>query len=188
MSPDSAAIVWPLGESTISCESSGTRVKRWRICPLAVPLVAMVLPSLPTFEKTSSSPELETSESYGRETRTAPYVLGRGSWRSELRTVDVRQERWLSRDRGLGGGTQISSRLDTSELGALEKRVEHGRDLGTAYRLTTGKILPSDDGTTDRTLGSVVTERNARVVDKHAQAVPLVVQVRNRFAQLAPRQ
>jgi hypothetical protein len=54
------------------------------------------------------------------------------------------QERRLSGQGVLGGGAQIAPGFDAGELGALEQRVEDGRDLGAAHRLASGKVpLPT---------------------------------------------
>ena len=37
--------------------------------------------------------------------------------------------------------TRPATRLDTSKLGALEQRVEHGRDFGSAHPLTISEVL-----------------------------------------------
>ena len=49
-------------------------------------------------------------------------------------------------DRGLGGGAQISSRIDASEPGTLDQRVEQRRDFSAAQGLAAVMIFAADHG------------------------------------------
>jgi hypothetical protein len=59
--------------------------------------------------------------------------------------VHVRQKWCRSSDCSLSRGAQVLSRLDTSKLGALEQRVEYGRDLGAAHGFAISEVLSADD-------------------------------------------
>lgn len=102
--------------------------------------------------------------------------------------MDVRQERWLLRQRSRDSGTQIVARLDTSEFGTFEQRVEHGRDLRAAHGLAACEVLSADDGSAHTAFGGVVAERYAWVIEEHAEAVPLVVQIDDGLPQATARQ
>lgn len=68
---------------------------------------------------------------------------------------------------------KVPGRVDADELGGLEQRVEGGGDLGASTRLGSVVILAPDDRSTDGTLGGIVVERDARVLDKAGEAVPV---------------
>jgi hypothetical protein len=68
------------------------------------------------------------------------------------------------------------------ELGGLDQRVEDGGYLGTPARLRAVVILAAYDGTSDRSLGRIVVQRNTRVVEEASEPIPVGDGVRGGLA------
>lgn len=49
-------------------------------------------------------------------------------------------------------------------------------------------ILAADDGAAERSLGRIVVERDARILDESREARPALEHVAHRFPEIAPRQ
>lgn len=93
----------------------------------------------------------------------------------------MRQEHGAARigERGL---TQVTRRVDATELGSLEQRVEGRGDLGPSLRLRPEVVPPTDDRTADAALGGVVVEGDPSVVEESDEAVPVRDDVRGGVA------
>src|SRR2546426_293908 len=87
---------------------------------------------------------------------------------------------------GEGGASrcqQIALGLDAAELCRFDEAVEERGDFEAAPRARAVVILATEDHTAEAALGSIVVERNARVVEKACQPAPQPEQIPDRFAE-----
>jgi len=89
---------------------------------------------------------------------------------------------------GEGGASrcqQIALGLDAAELCRFDEAVEERGDFEAAPRARAVVILATEDHTAEAALGSIVVERNARVVEKARQPRPQPEQITDGLPQAA---
>src|SRR5882724_5397413 len=78
---------------------------------------------------------------------------------------------------------QIRLRLHTADFRGFDETIEKRSDVEAAPRARAVVILATEDHTAEAALGSIVVERNARVVEKACQPAPQPEQIPDRFAE-----
>src|SRR5688572_24801570 len=83
---------------------------------------------------------------------------------------------------------EIGVRVDADQLCGLAEGVEERGDVSATRGSRAVMILAADDWTTQRSLGGIVVQGNARVRDKARQACPALEHVADRFPEIAARE
>ena len=84
-------------------------------------------------------------------------------------------------DRAWGGQgledhrSKVRGGVELQRLGRLEYRVEGRGHFGPSPRARTVEVLPSDDGPSNRTFGTVVVQRDLRVLEEPDEPGPETV-------------
>src|ERR1700759_1555839 len=83
---------------------------------------------------------------------------------------------------------QVGAGIGACEFGAFKNGVEKRGHLHAALRFAAVMVLSSDDRTSNGSLGMVVAEGDAWVLEEKGQALPKILHVRGRLADGTLRQ